>query len=251
MPRNEDVLPSLRPRSFPPLTWTTGGFRLGPVAGRGRRRRGGAASPARTASPATPATAPPSRAVVVPSIVRRFIWPNGCWVDSFIFALPFPEFCGRGRVVYRTAHVNTALPAEVLTWGHGVIRATERRAVELAGAVSAVTNSRDLGDRAVLQAGPVQRALDTMPRHAMSRVVRRWVAVGALACLALFACNRQPAATEAPGTHPEPAAPVTAMAAGPFADESRLPETAHQPRAADRRAGGAQVAVARPIRAAS
>ena len=27
-------MPSLRPRSFPPLILTTGGFRLGPVAGR-------------------------------------------------------------------------------------------------------------------------------------------------------------------------------------------------------------------------
>ena len=43
------------------------------------------------ALPATPATAPPTRAVVVPSIFRRFIRPNGVFDDSSLIALPHPQ----------------------------------------------------------------------------------------------------------------------------------------------------------------
>ena len=60
MPRNEKVLPSRRPRTFPHSSWSTGGFRLAPVAGAAAGRAGawvfGFSCP--KALPATPATAP-------------------------------------------------------------------------------------------------------------------------------------------------------------------------------------------------
>src|ERR1044072_4856259 len=85
MPRNDDVLPSRRPRSFPPLTWTTGGARLGPAAGASVEATG-AFSCANTFPP-TLAIAPPSNVVVVLSIFRRFMRPNGS-CDSFAMAAP-------------------------------------------------------------------------------------------------------------------------------------------------------------------
>src|SRR5690349_10410403 len=74
MPRNEDVFPSRRPRSVPPLIWTIGGFRLGPADGSGAGAAFGFCSPAR--SPVALATMPPTRAPVVPSICRRFMRLN-------------------------------------------------------------------------------------------------------------------------------------------------------------------------------
>ena len=58
--------------------------------GRGRRCGFSCAK----ALPATPATAPPIKAVVVPSIVRRFMRPNGSR-DSFVMAIPSCGFCRR------------------------------------------------------------------------------------------------------------------------------------------------------------
>src|SRR5262249_35209820 len=68
MPRNEEVLPSRRPRSLPPLIWTTGGFRFGPVAA----AADGLGASCDNGFPATPTTAPPIKAVAVPSSSRRF-----------------------------------------------------------------------------------------------------------------------------------------------------------------------------------
>src|SRR6478735_7519293 len=109
MPRNEDVFPSRSPRRFPALIWTTGGSRFGLVDAGARGALG--ASSAKPVLPA-PARAPPTSAVVVVSMVRRFIWPNGCWVESFIFASLRGILRPRPRGL-RTVHLNTALPAEV------------------------------------------------------------------------------------------------------------------------------------------
>src|SRR6476619_4277566 len=88
MPRNEKVLPSRRPRIFPHSSWSTGGFRLGPVAGAAAGVEDAEAFGFSWAKalPATPATAPPTRAVVVLSIFRRFIRPNGVFDDSSLIA---------------------------------------------------------------------------------------------------------------------------------------------------------------------
>src|SRR5436190_5017622 len=94
MPRNEEVLPSLRPRSLPPLIWTTGGFRLGPDDEAGDGAALGFACS--KASPVTPATTPPRRAVVVPSIWRRFIRPSGA-CDVSLAMLP-PEATQAKRI---------------------------------------------------------------------------------------------------------------------------------------------------------
>src|SRR5436190_12529602 len=77
MPRNEEVLPSLRPRIFPPLIWTTGGFRLGPDDEAGDGAAFGVSCP--KTSPLTPAATPARTAVVVPSIWRRFIRLSGAF----------------------------------------------------------------------------------------------------------------------------------------------------------------------------
>src|SRR4051794_9248744 len=71
MPRKEDVFPSLRPRSVPPLTCTTGGLRFGP-ADMAAAAVGVECSCADASLP-TPAIAPPINAVVVPNICRRLI----------------------------------------------------------------------------------------------------------------------------------------------------------------------------------
>src|SRR5260370_14249320 len=85
MPRNEDVFPSCRPRSFPPLTWTTGGFTFAPVVGAAAADGFGASCD--NAFPATPTTAPPIKAVAVPSSSRRFIRTvEGC-DDSYALAV--------------------------------------------------------------------------------------------------------------------------------------------------------------------
>src|SRR3954466_9746899 len=86
MPRNDEVVPSRRPRSVPPLILTTGGFRLGPVTGFAGDA-GAAGFSCAKASPATPATTPPRRAVVVPSICRRFI-PVDAVCDGSLAMLP-------------------------------------------------------------------------------------------------------------------------------------------------------------------
>src|SRR3954453_14252055 len=71
MPRKEDVFPSLRPRSVPPLTCTTGGLRFGP--GDMAAAAVGVECSCADASLPTPAIAPPINAVVVPNICRRLI----------------------------------------------------------------------------------------------------------------------------------------------------------------------------------
>jgi len=82
-------LPSRRPRSLPHLVCTTGGARLGPAAAvpAGPADAFGLSCP--RASPATPTTTPPSRAVV-PSICRRLIRPSGVFDDSSDIVPPHP-----------------------------------------------------------------------------------------------------------------------------------------------------------------
>src|SRR5262245_3399244 len=77
MPRKERVLPSLRPRRLPHLVSTTGGARFGPAADDSGEPAGAAAGFGFPCPKAfrPPAATPPSTAVVVPSIVRRFIRP--------------------------------------------------------------------------------------------------------------------------------------------------------------------------------
>ncbi len=95
MPLKAYVVPSLSPRSFPPLSWITGGRRLGPVACACAAVAAAASSfPVPKAVPATPATAPPTRAVVVPSIFRRLIRPNGVFDDSLAIVSPSAAFRG-------------------------------------------------------------------------------------------------------------------------------------------------------------
>src|SRR3954454_15610999 len=86
MPRNDEGQPSRRPLSVPLLILTTGGFRLGPVTGFAGDA-GAAGFSCAKASPATPATTPPRRAVVVPSICRRFI-PADAVCDGLLAMLP-------------------------------------------------------------------------------------------------------------------------------------------------------------------
>src|SRR5260370_273317 len=85
MPRNEDVFPSCRPRSFPPLTWTTGGFTFSPFL-RAPAADGFRAS-CHNSFPATPTTAPTIKAVAVPSSSRRFIRTVECCDDSYAIAV--------------------------------------------------------------------------------------------------------------------------------------------------------------------
>ena len=82
-------MPSLRPRSFPPSSWTTGGVRLGlaVAAPPGRRwlllrERVSANARDRAAD----------QAVVVPSIFRRFMRPNGSGL-SFVWRFLRLGFC--------------------------------------------------------------------------------------------------------------------------------------------------------------
>src|SRR5215203_5168808 len=107
MPRKERVLPSRSPRSLPHVVCTTGGARFGPPPG-----ESGPADPApfgrscAAAFPATPATTPPSRAVVVPSIVRRFICASGVFDgDSSDMLPPHPWLLRFTRQSLRSSRV--------------------------------------------------------------------------------------------------------------------------------------------------
>src|SRR5436190_16129401 len=86
MPRKEKVFPSLRPRILPHSSSRMGGLRLAPVAAAAADEPFVFSCP--NALPAAPARAPPTRTVLVPSIFRRFIGPNGVFdVSSLIVPL--------------------------------------------------------------------------------------------------------------------------------------------------------------------
>jgi hypothetical protein len=78
----------MRPRRVPHLACTTGGVTFGPAPGP-TAGAGGFGRSCSSASPATPATRPPSNAVV-PSIFRRLIRPSGVFDDSSDILPPHP-----------------------------------------------------------------------------------------------------------------------------------------------------------------
>src|SRR5580692_4017417 len=104
MPRNVLVLPSRKPRSLPPVTCTTGGFRFGelapstvfaPIAGAG--------------SITMPASAPPT-AAAPPNRVRRFITiDSDDWYDLRL--LIHPPFQAAAKSARRQFYPNLGLRA--------------------------------------------------------------------------------------------------------------------------------------------